>query len=58
MRRGQRVAVIVPVEDLDLLEAMEDAKDVAEAEKAEREMERTGEKPIPYERARKELGLK
>ncbi len=57
MRRGKRVAVLIPVEDLDLLEAMEDAEDVAEAEKAERDAEQKGERPVPWEKVKKHLGL-
>ncbi len=57
MRRGQRLVAIVPVEDLDRLEAMEDAEDVAEAEKAEREAEEKGERPVPWEKVKKDLGL-
>ena len=61
-RRGKDVAVILSVEDLrhleDLLEELEDCIDAAEAEKILAEMEAKGEKPIPYEQVRRELGLK
>jgi len=33
-RHGKRVAAVVPVEDLDLLEALEDARDLDEAREA------------------------
>lgn len=36
-RRGKRVAALVPVADLDALEALEDRQDVAAARKALRE---------------------
>ena len=53
-RRGKDVAVLVPVEDLALLEEMEDRGD---AEEAKRRLADPREVPIPYEKARKELGL-
>jgi prevent-host-death family protein len=51
-RHGKRIAVLVPVDDLELLEAMEDRVDLALAKKALKEKGR-----IPWERAKKELGL-
>ena len=51
-------AVLVPVDDEETLEAIEDLIDARSAEKALGEMKRKGEKPIPYEQVRKELGLK
>ena len=53
-RRGKDVAVLVPVEDLALLEELEDLRD---AKEAKRRLEDPREVPIPYEQARKELGL-
>lgn len=52
-RRGKRIVALVPIEDLDLLEALEDQMDVEAARKALVEDEF-----IDYEEARKELGLK
>ena len=52
-RRGKDVAAIVPMEDLRLLEAMEDASDVRAARKALKERG-----SVPYEKVRKELGIK
>jgi len=51
-RHGKRVAVLVPVDDLELLEAIEDRVDVTLAKKALKEKGR-----IPWARAKKELGL-
>ena len=56
-RRGKGVAAIVPMDDLALLEALEDREDVKAARKALAEMKRTGQKPIPWEKVKKELGL-
>jgi prevent-host-death family protein len=52
-RHGKRVAVLVPVEDLALLEAIEDRMDLAAARKALKEKGR-----IPWAEVKKELGLK
>jgi hypothetical protein len=46
------------VDDEETLEAIEDVIDARAAKKALREMKRKGERPIPYERVRKELGLR
>lgn len=51
-RRGKDVAVLVPVEDLKLLEEIEDRIDVEEAKKALKE-----KGGIPWKRLKKELGL-
>ena len=55
--QGQDVAVLVPIEDLTLLEQLEDRADVKAAEAAEVEAAATGETPIPWEEARQQLGL-
>ena len=57
-RRGREVAVLIPVEDLQVLEAVEDRIDAAQAKRVLAEMEAKAEKPIPYERVRRELGLR
>lgn len=57
-RHGKDLAALVPIEDLALIEKLEDAADVLEARKVLAEMKRKGEKAIPYEKARRELGLK
>ncbi len=52
-RHGKRVAVLAPVDDLELLEAIEDRVDVALAKKALKEKGR-----IPWVQVRKELGCR
>jgi prevent-host-death family protein len=51
-RHGKPVAVLVPVDDAALLEAIEDRMDVAMAKKALKKKGR-----IPWAQAKKELGL-
>jgi prevent-host-death family protein len=51
-RHGKPVAVLVPVDDAALLEAIEDRMDVALAKKALKEKGR-----IPWAQVKKELGL-
>ena len=53
-RRGEDVAVLVPVEDLALLEVMEDRID---AEEARRRLADAEDETISYEEVRHELGL-
>jgi prevent-host-death family protein len=53
-RRGKDVAVLVPIADLELLEQLED---VLDAKEAERRISDPNEIPIPYETARKALGM-
>ena len=52
-RRGKDIAAVVPAEDMDLLEELEDRMDIKAAEKALAESEEL----IPYEKVRRELGL-
>lgn len=57
-RRGKDVAAIVPLEDLRLLERLiEEAEDRLDIDEAERILADPAEKPVPWEQARKELGL-
>lgn len=56
-RRGKGVAAIVPMEDLALLEAIEDRADVKAARKAIAEMKRKGNKPLAWDKVKRELGL-
>jgi len=56
-RRGRDLAAIVPMEDLALIEKIEDATDVREAKKALARMRRTGKKPVPLEKLKRNLGL-
>jgi len=50
-QRNRRIAAVVPIEDLDFLEALEDRLDIEEARK------RLDEPTIPWEQVKKELGL-
>ena len=56
-RRGERLAALVPVEVLDLLEELEDRYWAEEGKKALAEFERSGEKTIPWEETKAKLGL-
>jgi len=56
-RRGRSLAALIPVEDLALLEELEDRRDVEEARKALAGAKARGEKPIPWEQAKKKLGF-
>ena len=58
-RRGKNVAALVPVEDLVLLERLiEEEEDRIDMEEAERILADPNEVAIPYEKVRKDLGLK
>ena len=52
-RRGKGIAAVVPIEDLQLLEQIEDRIDIREARKAIRE----GGKPVSMEEVKKRYGL-
>jgi prevent-host-death family protein len=52
-RDGQRIAAIVPIEDADLIEELEDRADFAAAERALAE----GGERIPWDVVKQELGL-
>ena len=54
-RRGKEVAAVVPIEDLELIERLEDEIDIREAEKALREAKKKG--TIPLRKIREEFGL-
>ena len=54
-RRGKAIAAVVPIEDLELIERLEDEIDLREAEKALAEAAEEG--TIPLESLREELGL-
>jgi len=56
-RNGKSVAAIVSVEDVAILEALEEKADLAALRAALAETRRRREKPIPWEQARKMLGL-
>ena len=57
-RRGKGVAVLVSMEDLALLEAIEDREDVKAARKVLADMKRKGEKGIPLAEVKQRLGIK
>ena len=52
-RRGKGIAAVVPIEDLELLERLEDEIDVREARKALKE----GGKPVALAELKKRYGL-
>ena len=54
---GKDVAVLVPVEDLPLIEELEDRLDAAEAERAEAGAAAKGEVSTSWPEAREQLGL-
>ena len=54
-RRGKQIAAVVPIEDLEMIERLEDEIDIREAKKALAEVEKKG--TIPWEKVKKELGL-
>ena len=53
-RRGDEVAVLVPVEDLETLEALEDRLD---AEEARHRIADSADEAVPYDEVRRDLGL-
>jgi len=54
-RRGKAVAAVVPIEDLELIERLEDEIDIREAKKALADAGKHG--TIPWEKVKKELGF-
>jgi len=54
-RRGKEVAAVVPIEDLELIERLEDEIDIREAKKALADVKKHG--TIPWEKVKKDLGL-
>jgi len=54
-RRGKGIVAVVPVEDLNLLEAIEDRLDLEDVEKALANPK--NKKSIPWEKVKKDLGL-
>ena len=51
-RRGKRIAAVLPIADLDLLESLEDAVDLDEARAA---LARAGDERISWDDLRREL---
>ena len=56
-RRGRRLAAVVPVEAAEAAEKWEDEQLGKMADEALAEMARTGDRPIPLDEVRAELGL-
>ena len=54
-RRGKQVAAVVPIEDLELLERLEDEIDIREAQKALADARKHG--TIPWDEVKTDLGL-
>ncbi len=54
-RRGKGLAAVIPINDLELLEAIEDRIDLDEAKKALADPK--NKRPIPWEKVKKDLGL-
>ena len=54
-RRGKRIAAIVPIEDIDLLEALEDKIDLEEARTSLTEAKKKG--TVSWEKLKKNLSL-
>ena len=56
-RRGKNLAALIPVEDLEILEMLEDKYDLEAARKALAEVKTKGGKLIPWKDIKKKLGL-
>ena len=57
-RHGRRVAAVIDADDLaGILELAEDMADIRAAEAARAEMKATGERPIPWDEVKADLGL-
>jgi prevent-host-death family protein len=54
-RRGKRLAAIIPIEDYDMIEAIEDKMDLESARKALADTKKKG--TIPWKKLKAELGL-
>ena len=55
--QGKDVAAIVPMDDLAALEKLEDRQDLEQATKALADAKKKGERPIPWAKAKRKLGL-
>ncbi len=56
-RRGKDLVAMVPLADLALIEKIEDEIDLGAAKRAMAAMKRTGRKPVPLTKLKRELGL-
>ena len=57
-RAGKPVAALVPIEDLEWLEAIEDRIDAEEYRVAREEFERSGGRAVPLDAVVRKLGIK
>ncbi|MFO1433779.1 MAG: type II toxin-antitoxin system Phd/YefM family antitoxin [Candidatus Competibacteraceae bacterium] len=57
-RRGKAVVAVVPVEDMELLEALEKQHDLRAFRAAKEEFERSGEAGVPLDEVLAEFGIK
>jgi prevent-host-death family protein len=56
-RRGKPVAALIPIEDLNFLEAIEDQLDSEDFQRAKEEFERSGQPAIPWAKVKADLDL-
>lgn len=56
-RRGKSLAALIPMEDFQLLELLEDKLDLEAARKAIADAKAKGEKPLAWKDVKKKLGL-
>ena len=56
-KRGRAVAVLMPIDDLELLKLLEDQMDVQEAKVVLAEMNAKENRLVSWDRAKSELGL-
>ncbi len=57
-RRGKPLVAMVPIEDIETLEALEDRRDAAEIKAALAEFRASGEEAIPLDEVARRRGLK
>lgn len=55
--QGKDVAAVVPMDDLAALEKLEDRQDLEQATRALADAKKKGERPIPWAKAKRKLGL-
>jgi prevent-host-death family protein len=56
-RRGKPVAALVPIGDVEFLEAIEDLLEAEEYRRAKEEFAQSGEAAVPWEKIKAEFGL-
>lgn len=56
-RRNKAIAFIVPVEDIEVIEAYEDAMDLAACNRIREEIASGREELVPWEQVKQQLGL-